>query len=61
LELDHLADCVLKRRQPHTPGEEGLQDMKLIAAIYEAAASGTTVKLAPVPGVDPFRGPVAEG
>jgi len=58
LELDHLAGCVLKNRTPHTPGEEGLQDMKLIAAIYEAAASGKTVKLAPISGVDPFRGPL---
>ena len=58
LELDHLADCVLTNRTPHTPGEEGLQDMKLIAAIYEAAANGGTVKLAPVAGVDPFRGPL---
>ncbi|HEY1536140.1 MAG TPA: Gfo/Idh/MocA family oxidoreductase, partial [Polyangiaceae bacterium] len=58
LELDHLADCVLTDRKPHTPGEEGMQDMKLIAAIYDAAASGATVKLAPTAGVDPFRGPL---
>ena len=58
LELDHLADCVLQDRTPHTPGEEGMQDVKIIAAIYEAAASGATVKLAPVAGVDPFRGPL---
>lgn len=57
LELDHLADCVLKDRRPHTPGEEGLQDMRIIAAIYEAAKTGGTVKLTAVPGVDPFRGP----
>ncbi len=59
LELDHLADCVLNDRKPHTPGEEGMQDMKLIAAIYEAAASGATVKLAPTTGIDAFRGPLA--
>lgn len=58
LELDHFADCVLKNRKPHTPGEEGMQDMRLIAAIYEAAQSGKNVKLEPVSGVDPFRGPL---
>jgi len=58
LELDHLASCVLENRVPHTPGEEGMQDMKVIAAIYEAAASGGTVKLGPIAGLDPFRGPL---
>jgi hypothetical protein len=28
-----------------TPGEEGLKDMKAIAAIYDAAKSGKTVTL----------------
>ena len=60
LEMEHAAECVISGARPHTPGEEGLQDMKLMAAIYEAAASGSTVKLAPVPGVDPFRGPPPE-
>ena len=58
LELDHLAKCVLENRKPHTPGEEGMQDMRLMAAIYEAAASGTTVKLPPIAGLDAFRGPL---
>jgi hypothetical protein len=30
---------------PLTPGEEGLQDMRLIMAVYEAARSGKTVKV----------------
>jgi predicted dehydrogenase len=59
LELDHLADCVLEDRKPHTPGEEGMQDMKLIAAIYQAASTGVTVKLAATDGLDAFRGPYA--
>jgi predicted dehydrogenase len=45
LELDHLATCVLNDRKPHTPGEEGLQDMKIIAAIYESARTGQPVQL----------------
>ena len=32
-------------KEPLTPGEEGLRDLKLMMAIYEAARSGKTVKL----------------
>ncbi|KQQ87831.1 Gfo/Idh/MocA family protein [Massilia sp. Leaf139] len=56
-ELDHFAQCVRKDREPHTPGEEGLQDQRIIAAIYESARSGRPVKLAP-PGKT--RGPEPE-
>ena len=56
-EMDHFADCIRANRRPHTPGEEGLQDQKLIAAIYEAARGGSVVKLPPVPGLDTTRGP----
>ena len=45
LEMDHFADCVIKNVQPHTPGEEGLQDHRIIDAIYKAAATGKPVKL----------------
>jgi len=34
---------VMRNRQPHIPGEEGLQDMKIIEAIYESARSGRSV------------------
>jgi predicted dehydrogenase len=47
LELDHMAQCVLEDRQPHTGGAEGLQDMKIIAALYESARTGARVRLAP--------------
>ena len=47
LEMDHMASCVMRNQQPHTPGEEGLQDMKIIEAIYEAARSNRPVKLSP--------------
>ena len=36
-ELDHMADCVVNNRQPYTPGEEGLQDQRIIEAIFESA------------------------
>jgi len=45
-EMDHFAGCVLDNTEPLTPGEEGLKDMKVIMAIYEAARSGRTVTLA---------------
>ena len=44
-EMDHLSGCVMEGREPLTPGEEGLRDMKLIMAIYEAAKSGRTVRV----------------
>jgi predicted dehydrogenase len=45
LEMDHLSDCVMNNKQPNTPGEEGLRDLKIMMAIYESARSGKTVKL----------------
>jgi predicted dehydrogenase len=44
-EMDHLSDCVTSDKAPLTPGEEGLKDMRLISAIYQAAAGGSPVKL----------------
>ncbi|HVS39077.1 MAG TPA: Gfo/Idh/MocA family oxidoreductase, partial [Gemmataceae bacterium] len=43
-EMDHMAQCVAENQRPNTPGEEGMQDVKLIQVIYEAARSGKTVK-----------------
>jgi predicted dehydrogenase len=60
LEMDHMATCVVGGKRPHTPGEEGMQDMRIIAAIYEAARGGGTVKLPPSAGLDAFRGPLDE-
>ena len=44
-EMDHLSECVMDGKEPLTPGEEGLRDLRLMTAIYEAAASGRTVKV----------------
>ena len=55
-EMDHFAECIASGRTPHTPGEEGLQDQRLIAAIYEAARSGGTVQLPAVAGLDTHAG-----
>jgi predicted dehydrogenase len=45
LEMDHMSQCVMENKEPLTPGEEGLRDIKLIMAIYESAASGKAVKV----------------
>jgi predicted dehydrogenase len=55
-ELDHMADCVVNDRQPYTPGEEGLQDQRIIEAIFESAQRGTLVKLPKIDKRDAFRG-----
>jgi predicted dehydrogenase len=45
LEMDHMSQCVMENKEPLTPGEEGLRDISLMMAIYEAARSGKTVKV----------------
>ena len=44
-EIDHFAECILTDREPFTPGEEGLQDMRIIEALYRSASSGSVVRL----------------
>src|SRR5215467_6864355 len=44
-EMDHMSECVMNDKIPLTPGEEGLQDLKIMSAIYEAAREGKTVKI----------------
>jgi len=44
-EMDHLSECVMNNKDPLTPGEEGLADMKVIDAIEEAAKTATTRKV----------------
>ncbi len=63
LEMDHMAECVKLGKTPYTPGEEGLQDHRLMAAIYESAASGRAVALPRIETIDTFRGsePSREG
>lgn len=56
-EIDHMAECVLTGRNPYTPGEEGVQDHRLMEAIYDSARSGKAVHLPPMAGLDRFRGP----
>ena len=56
LEIDHFAECVRANRTPRTPGEEGLQDQRIMEAIYESARTRRPVPLAAAGGRDAFRG-----
>jgi predicted dehydrogenase len=56
-EIDHMADCITTDRRPYTPGEEGVQDHKLMEAIYRSAATGRPVTFPKLDGLDRFRGP----
>jgi len=55
-ELDHMAQCILNGEKPYTPGEEGLQDHRIMEAIYESARVGQAVKLPVYKSLDTFRG-----
>ena len=44
-EMDHMSECVMNNTEPLTPGEEGLRDLKIMMAIYEATKAGNTIKL----------------
>jgi predicted dehydrogenase len=45
LEMDHMSDCVMENKEPLTPGEEGLRDLQIMMAIYEAGRTGNTIKM----------------
>jgi predicted dehydrogenase len=44
-EMDDFAQCILANRPTSVPGEEGLRDIKIMMAIYEAAKTGRAVRL----------------
>jgi len=44
-QLDEMSQAVLQNRQPLTPGEEGLRDVRLIEAIYRSAKEGRTIRV----------------
>jgi glucose-fructose oxidoreductase len=46
-ELVYFSDCILNDRQPEPSGEEGMQDVRIVEALYASARSGKTVSLRP--------------
>jgi predicted dehydrogenase len=55
LEIDHFSRCVQENLDPFTPGEEGVQDQRIMAAIYLSAKENRPVKLERVKKMDAFR------
>ena len=46
-ELLYFSDCILRDRDPEPSGEEGLQDVRIVTALYESAETGKAVQLPP--------------
>ena len=46
-ELLYFSDCILNDRQPEPSGEEGLQDVRIVEALYESARRKRPVVLRP--------------
>jgi glucose-fructose oxidoreductase len=46
-ELLYFSDCIRKDRVPEPSGEEGLQDVRIVQALYRSARSGRPVTLPP--------------
>ena len=46
-ELLYFSDCVLKNREPEPSGEEGMQDVRIVQALYESAETGKAVAIPP--------------
>ena len=61
LEMDHMSLCVLNNQAPYTPGEEGLQDHKIMEAIYRSAQEQKVIMLDKITTLDTFRGTPPKG
>jgi glucose-fructose oxidoreductase len=46
-ELLYFSDCIRKDRQPEPSGEEGLQDVRIVQALYQSAETGRAVQIPP--------------
>jgi predicted dehydrogenase len=55
-EMDEMSTCILENKPPLMPGEEGMQDMRLIELIYKSAESGQLITIPSVKTLDTFRG-----
>jgi glucose-fructose oxidoreductase len=44
-ELLHFSDCILEGTAPEPSGEEGLQDVRIVRALYESAETGKAVSI----------------
>ena len=46
-QLLYFSDCILKNRVPEPSGDEGLQDVRIVQALYESAETGKAVSIPP--------------
>jgi glucose-fructose oxidoreductase len=46
-QLLHFSDCILRNREPGPSGEEGLQDVRIVQALYKSARTGRAVRIPP--------------
>lgn len=46
-ELLYFSDCIVRNRAPEPSGEEGLQDVRVVQALYRSARTGKAVRLPP--------------
>jgi predicted dehydrogenase len=46
-ELLYFSDCILKGREPEPSGEEGLQDVRIVEALYKSARTGKAIRIPP--------------
>ncbi len=56
-ELLYFSDCILNDRMPEPSGEEGLQDVRIVQALYESAETGKAVS---VPPFEPSKRPTGK-
>ncbi len=47
-ELLYFSDCIIQNREPEPSGLEGLQDVRIVQALYESAETGKAVTLRPL-------------
>ena len=46
-QLLYFSDCILNDREPEPSGEEGLQDVRIVEALYASARSGRPIRIPP--------------
>jgi predicted dehydrogenase len=46
-ELLYFSDCIRRNREPEPSGEDGLQDVRIVTALYESAETGKAVQIPP--------------
>ena len=47
VELLYFSDCILNDREPEPSGEEGLQDVRIVQALYQSAKAGKPIAIRP--------------